>query len=436
MMAPMAATPARSQDHVDVVIVGAGLAGLTCAVSLCEAGLSVAVLEASDGVGGRVRTDVVDGFLLDRGFQVLLTAYPMAKQMLDLAALDLRPFLPGARIRHGGRFHDVADPVRRPLSILSTVRAPVGSVADKVRLGLMARRAVSEPVEAVWSHPERSTREHLRAIGLGQGAVDRFFKPLFGGIFLDRSLQVSSRMFEHVFQMLAMGDSAVPAKGMQSIPDQLAARLPAGTIRLRARVGAVEPGAVTLLDAGRVTAKAVVVATEGPQAEKLLAPALPGGSGLGSPVVSSPVSCVYFAADRAPVDAPVIVLDAEGDAGPVSNLAVMSRVSAAYAPPGAHLISCAVLGSHTHAEDERLEAACRAQLGSWFGAGEVATWRHLRTYHIAHAQPRLLSLSPHERPVQVAAGLFVTGDHRDQASIQGALASGHRCATAVMASLS
>lgn len=426
----------RGADPVaDVVVVGAGLAGLACAGAVSAAGRSVVVLEASDGVGGRVRTDVVDGFLLDRGFQVLLTAYPMARQLLDLDALDLRPFLPGARIRHGGRFHTVADPIRRPLSLPSTAIAPIGSVADKVRLGLMSRRAARQPVEAVWSHPEQPTREHLRAAGMSTTVIDRFFEPLFGGIFLDRSLQASSRMFEHVFQMLTMGDSAVPASGMQAIPDQLAARLPTGSIRLRSRVGAVAPGLVTLLDAGQLRARAVVVATEGPQAEKLLAAALPDGTGLGGPVASSPVSCVYFAADRAPVDEPVIVLDAEGASGPVTNLAVMSRVSAAYAPPGRHLIACQVLGSHTHADDDALQAACRAQLAGWFGDATVAGWHHLRSYHIAHAQPRLASLSPHQRPVQLADGLFVAGDHRDQASIQGALASGHRCATAVLASL-
>jgi phytoene dehydrogenase-like protein len=433
----------RGQFDVDVVIVGAGLAGLACAVALTKAGRSVQVVEASDGVGGRVRTDVVDGFLLDRGFQVLLTAYPAAKELLDYAKLDLRPFVPGARVRAGGRFHDIADPIRRPLSAIGTATAPIGSLADKARIAKMRLGASRSTPESAWTVKDQTTRDRLRADGFSSTVIDRFFQPLYAGIFLDPTLSTSSRMFAYVFHMLATGDNAVPAKGMSAIPEQLAAMLPPGTIRLRARVGAVSPGRVTLIDAATVTARVVVVATEGPHAAKLLADMSRSTTNSQSATTalsdlatdSNPVSCVYFAAPTAPVDQAVIVLNGEPGTGPVNNLAVMSKVSAAYAPPGHHLVAATVLGSHTSSEDADLEKAVRSQMATWFGGARVDRWDHLRTYHIPHAQPKLENLSPPERSVTVAPGLFVTGDHRDQASIQGALASGQRCATAVLASL-
>jgi phytoene dehydrogenase-like protein len=419
----------KRADSAEVVIVGAGLAGLACAKTLAEAGIEAVVVEASDGVGGRVRTDVVDGFLLDRGFQVLLRAYPAAQELLDLDALDLCAFVPGAQVWDGSSMSVVSDPIRRPLSLISTVTAPIGSLTDKVRIARLRAHAAGSP-DAAWKRPESSTREYLRAYGFSDKVVDRFFRPLYGGIFLDASLQTSSRMFEYIFAMLASGDSCVPAKGMQAIPDQLAARLPSGSIRLRTRVTDVRADGVTLQDGTTIRTRATVVATDGPGASALLAPT--GGI---ATVTSNPVSCVYFAAGRSPVDQPIIVLNGAGDGGPVNNLAVMSKVSAAYAPPGQQLIAAAVLGHQvaTPAADAALQEAVRAQLGGWFGTAAVKDWRHVRTVHVDNAQPKLTSLVPHERPVTVNAGVFVAGDHRDQASIQGALSSGRRCAQAVLA---
>ena len=419
----------------DVLIIGAGLAGLACAVHLTEAGRRVTILEAGDGVGGRVRTDVVDGFVLDRGFQVLLTAYPEAKSILDYKALDLRPFAPGALIQIGAKRAKVVDPVRQFTSILSTAKAPIGTVLDKVRVALLRRELGRLDLSALWERPDITTLQYLREQKFSAQMIDRFFRPLFGGIFLDRDLLTSSRMFEFVMRMLADGENAIPAIGMQAIPNQLAARLPAGTIRLGCRVGAVADHAVTLLDLGTVEAKTIVIATEGSQAAKLLGDSTASGApGVADPG-SVPVSCVYFAAEQAPIDQPFIVLNGDGAAaGPVNNLCVPSLVSAAYAPRGRHLVSASVLGSHRAPDNASLEAAVTAQLKGWFG-DQVTSWDHLRTYHVPHAQPRQAppALSHIERSVRVRTGVYVCGDHRDQASIQGALTSGRRAAEAVLA---
>jgi phytoene dehydrogenase-like protein len=417
-------------DRLDggVYVVGAGLAGLRCARRLHDRGVEVTVLEAGDGVGGRVRTDRVEDFLLDRGFQVLLTAYPEAADALDYGRLELCPFYPGALVRTGGRFVTVADPFRRPWDGLRTVLAPVGGLGDKLKVAGLRRQVVDGSLEELFARPETTTREALAARGLSDTIVDRFFRPLFGGVLLDRELGTSSRMFEFVYRMFALGDVALPARGMGAIPEQLAGGLPPDRVRLGRRVTAVGDGGVTLADGERLPARAVVVATDGPTASELLGgePAAPG---------SVAASCLYFAADRAPVDEPVIVLDGDGQ-GPVNNLCVPSAVAPTYAPPGAALISAAVVERPGLPRGQDLEAAVLGQLADWFGSGVVA-WRHLKTYHIPHAQPAQPpgTLDPPERPVRLRPGLYVCGDHRDNASINGALASGRRTAEVVLEDL-
>src|SRR5215218_2776081 len=250
-----------------VYVVGAGLAGLRCARRLHEKGVAATVLEASDGVGGRVRTDRVEDFLLDRGFQVLLTAYPEAADALDYGRLELHPFYPGAGVR--------------------TVLAPVGGLGDKLKVASLRRQVVAGSLEELFARPETTTREALAAHGLSDTIVDRFFRPLFGGILLDRELGTSSRMFEFVYRMLALGDVSLPARGMGAITEQLAGGLPADRVRLGRRVTAVGDGSVLLADGERLPARAVVVATDGPTASGLLG---------GEPPAPASVAarCLYF----------------------------------------------------------------------------------------------------------------------------------------------
>lgn len=425
-----------TSDSPDVIVVGAGLAGLACAIHLTNAGRSVTVLEASDGVGGRVRSDVVDGFVIDRGFQVLLTAYPEAQAMLDYKALDLRSFAPGALVQIGSERVRVGDPFRDPKSIVASVRAPIGSMVDKARIGLLRLRGGRGSLAELWERPETSTAERLRSLGFSDDVVAHFFRPLFTGIQLDPTLGTSSKMFDFVFRMLSEGDNAVPARGMQAISDQLAARLPVGSIRLGTRVASVEAGSVTLVDAAVHRAGAVVVATEGPQATKLLGGRIPD-------VGSNSVVALSYACDAAPIDEPILVLNGNGvDAskaggGPVNNVCVSSLVSPLYAPPGRHLVSASIIaarpsGVERDAWHRELDTAARAQLRGWFGS-QVDGWTALPVSEIHHAQPSQPTLTPFERSVKVADGLFVCGDHRDQASIHGALVSGRRAAEAILA---
>src|SRR5262245_20653412 len=412
-----------------VLIVGAGLAGLACARRLREVGISFQILEAADGVGGRVRTDTLDGFRLDRGFQFLLTAYPEAQRSLDYAALDLRAFSPGVLLRYRGRFHRLVDPRRSPLDGLKALANPIGTFADKWRLWSLERKVRAGKVEDQFSRPEGLTLDFLRWGGrFSDAMIDRFFRPFCGTLFLERDLVTSSRLFRFLFRIFAEGAMTLPALGMATIPTQIAAGLPAGSVRLKTPVQAVENGRV-VLDCGDVlAARAVVVATDGPTAARLL------GSGIPDPG-SRAVTCLYFAATESPLKKPILALNGEST-GPVNHLAVMSDVAPGYAPPGQALVSASVLGDPPE-DDASLERAVREQLTTWFGPA-VQAWRHLRTYRIRHALPDQTApaLDVPERPVKLAAGLHVGGDHRENATIDGAFASGFRAAQAVAEDLS
>lgn len=216
----------------DVLIVGAGLSGLCCARQLRQQGVRCLVLEASSGVGGRIRTDIVDGFRLDRGFQVFLTSYPEAKAILDYQALDLKPFLPGALIRYDGRFHEMTDPWRRPSSAIRSLFSPIGSITDKFRIARFRSRLLRGSIYDRFRDPETTSLQALQDAGFSPSIIERFFRPFLGGIFLDSELRTSSRMLNFVFRMFSLGKACLPAEGMEAIPRQLAAALSPDSIRL------------------------------------------------------------------------------------------------------------------------------------------------------------------------------------------------------------
>jgi phytoene dehydrogenase-like protein len=407
----------------DVLIVGGGLAGLCCARRLCGAGVTCRVLEASDAVGGRARTDRMDGFLLDRGFQVLLTAYPEAQQVLDYGALDLHPFEAGALVRCGGRFQRLVDPWRRPKHLLATAFSSVGTLGDKLRIAGLRRRVGRLTLEELYEQPEQTTAERLRDEGFSTKIIERFFRPFLGGVFLDRDLETSSRLFTFVFRMFASGDAVLPSQGMGAMAQQLAERLPPGTVCTNSAVERLEEHRVRLADGRQLSGRGIVVATESRTASRLL--------GELQPPAARSVTCLYFAAERPPVDEPILVLNGEGQ-GLVNNLCVPSLVAPTYAPPGAALISATVLGIPA-IDDQQLESSVRQELQQWFG-NQVQTWRHLRTYRIPFALPVQTppALAPVAKSPRRQDGLWICGDYLDTASIQGAMVSGRRAADDVL----
>jgi phytoene dehydrogenase-like protein len=409
-----------------VIIVGAGLAGLCCARVLHRADVPFLILEASDGVSGRVRTDNVEGFLLDRGFQVFQTAYPEARRVLDYSTLNLKPFYPGALVYFGGRLHRVGDPLRQPQHFFSTLFSPIGTLADKLRVARLRWRVSQGSIEDLFRRPETSTLAALKAQGFSESMIESFFRPFFSTVFFDRELASSSRMFEFVFRMLAAGDTALPAGGIGAIPTQLAAALPEGSIRTDAPVTRVEEGKVVLASGEEVPARAVVLATDGSETVRHL-----GGE---KPFATVDCCCLYFAAAKPPVAEPILVLDGE-NTGPVTNLAVVSNVAPSYAPPGQALIQATVVGN-PEISDQDLEAQSRAQLTRWFGP-EVGGWRLLRIYRISKALPDQTPPTPDplSQPVYLSPWLFVCGEYQSLSSIHWAMVSGRRAGEAVVREL-
>ena len=408
----------------DVIVVGAGVSGLLAALELQRRGLSVEVVEAADDIGGRVRTDEVAGFLLDRGFQVLLTAYPEARRCLNFDALELRDFEPGAIVRHNGRFHTISDPIRRPRKILPSAFAPIGTFNDKLLIARLRGQLLEAEIDEVLSAPEVPTITALREYGFSDKIIKRFFRPFLSGIFLDPELATSSRMFRFIYRMFAQGTAAIPNRGMQAIPRQLASHLAPDCIRLNAAVQHVWSGGVKLQSGEKLFAGAVVVACDPIHAARLLPHA-------GIRTAMRGVRCLYFAAADPPIGDRYLVLNGDGE-GPINNLCVPSMIAPGYAPHGCHLVSVTVL--HASLSEDHLIHDVREQLIHWFGE-QVNGWEYLRSYHIEQAVPdqSLEHGGVAMSAVRADSGLYFCGDHCGTASLNGAMLAGRRAADAVCA---
>jgi phytoene dehydrogenase-like protein len=420
----------------DCIVVGAGLAGLACAKVLHAAGRRVVVVEAADRVGGRVATDEVEGFRIDRGFQVYNDAYPEGRRQLDLESLRLGRFEAGALVAEGTRLRRVADPWRQPWAAVASLLGGTVGLADAVRTAWLRHDAVAAvrrgrldpggPAAAT----ERTTAEELGARGFTPAFIRRFFVPFFGGVFLERSLDTAAPVFLFDFAMFALGRACLPAGGMAAIPAQLAAGLSEGSIRLATPVRVVAPGVVDLVSGERLTARDVVMATDRGAAAALL-PAEYRDAWADRR--DKATRLIAFAAEHSPLASPTLVVNA-AEAGPIDNLTVPSDVAAGYAPPGATLVTVSVrAGCGSSAADAGLTDAIRDQAAGWFGP-QARRWRELATVDVRHALPDESPTARRLRPAspRLTDGLVVCGDHCTSASINGALASGRAAAEAVL----
>ncbi len=402
-------------SRAEVVVVGAGLAGLSAATRLADAGRDVHVVDAAGHAGGRLATDRVDGFLVDRGFQVLNTGYPRVAD-LDLAALDLGWFWTGAIVRVDGRAHRVVDPRRHPTAALDTVRAPIGALPRKAAIAAFSARAGYEPVRRLLSARERTAEESLRAAGVGEQALERFFRPFLAGVLLEADLETSSRYLDLVWRSFVRGRVGLPAAGMQSVGEQLAGRL--ATDRLHLRTGVTEVSGRSVRTAeGATTADAVVVATD-PDTAGALVPGMRASA-------PRQVTTHLHVLPASPWPDPLIVLGAPG--GQLVNTVVVTDAQPAYSPDGRALVASSTLAVTT-------ERQVREEVARAHGVS-TAELAHLTSVTVTGAQPAATPPLQHRQPVDLGGGLFVCGDHRDTPSIQGAMASGARTARAVLRAL-
>ncbi len=415
-----------------IVIIGGGVAGLAAAMRLHEAGRDFVLLEATDRVGGRVKTDVIDGFLIDRGFQVLLTAYPACQRLLDYGKLDLHPFEPGSLIRIGGRFRKLGDPWRRPGSIPAAALNPVGSIADKLRLAKLRQRSLAGSLEELYQRPQTTTLTRLRNDGFSERIIDQFFRPFLGGVYLDESLATPSRMLEFVFRMFAIGDVCLPAGGIGAIPRQMVSRLPPASVQTNRTVTGIEAGEFghfVHLDGESIEASAIILATESDAAARLLH----------RPATATPWSTTVnlcYAADRPPRQNRFLILRGD-EPGPIQTACVPSSVAPTYAPAGQTLVSVS-LGPDAEVVDGTNDGSfvdpVVEQLRHWFGP-DVDSWRLLQVNRVAYGLPRL-TLDPVVRDAAdpEISRLFHSGDRHQSPSLQGAMDSGLRAAEAALAS--
>lgn len=369
-------------------------------------------------------TDQVDGFLLDRGFQVLLDSYPEARRQLDFAALDLRPFAPGALVRRDGSVGRVADPWRDLVGATRSLWSGAFTPADAWRI-LRLRADAIRALEGEVGGDGQTTAHALQDRGFSERAMDAFFRPFFGGVFLDTRLAAPARWFEFLFGMFATGSATLPAQGMGAIPRQLVEQLPAGTVRTNAKVRTLRAGRVELASGEVLSARAVMLATDARHANVLV----PGNR---SPQWASCVT-LYFSAMTPPIDAPILLLNGERTPGPVNHVCVPSLVSPTYAPPGKHLVAATVVGEPT-GDDASLEREVRAQLARWFGAGAVHSWHTLRITRVPCSLPKQFpSAGAASTAVRLDDGLYACGDYLETPSINGALRSGRRAAETLLA---
>ncbi|WP_371671989.1 FAD-dependent oxidoreductase [Streptomyces sp. NBC_00289] len=430
--------------QADVVVVGAGVAGLSAAHRLTSAGVRTVVLDAAPWVGGRMTTEKVDGFRLDRIGQLLSTAYPELGRTPGLDALVLRPFAPGVLLHADGRHHRAGAPAntggargalhavralasaprsapRGPSAPRVRAGAPLGTPVDQARLGAALTRIAGTPVERLLARPELPAGQALAARGAPARTVDGFLRPLLAALLCDPELTTSSRCADLALHAFARGRLCVPEGGAEALPELLGQGLPPDTVHTGVRVTAVSTTSVTTAEHGEIQCRAVLVATDARAAADLL-------PGLRVPDFH-PVTVVHHTTNEPPATGAFLLLDADRG-GPVAHTAVVSEVDPSRAPAGRTLVSSTVLGP----PPPDVDTAVRSHLSRLYGT-PTASWETLAVHHTAEAVPAMRPPHDLRRPVRLLAGLYVCGDHRDTSTVQGALHSGHRAASAILTDL-
>ena len=412
-------------NQPDVLVIGAGIAGLTAAKLLKEAGKTVKLIEASNSIGGRVKTDLYQGYLLDHGFQVLLTEYPEAKKLLNYNQLHLKAFDPGAIILNQKGITEIGDPLRKPSTLVQTLISPVGSIFDKLKMLGLKLKLAGTSIEQIFEKKEITTWQYLKQVGFSEKMLNQFFKPFMTGIFLENELTTSSRMFEFVFKMFSEGDTAIPAKGMAEIPKQLANSLLKEDILFNEKIIGIDNNRVQTENGNWYSAKKILIATN--------PPGIPAPFKIYNTNMRQ-VTNIYFTADKAPVNKPIIVLNASVNKL-VNNIAVLDQVSSAYAPEGKSLISVSIIGSKFTGYEVDLPALVLAEIKQWYP--EAIDWEYLKTYNIPHALP----LAEHvidttdKATIRLTDESFICGDYLLNGSINAAMKSGRLAVEAILSCL-
>lgn len=406
--------------NTNVIIIGGGLSGLTAARQLQANNIDFLILEASDRIGGRIKTDVIDDYRLDHGFQVFLTAYPEAKRWLDYKKLDLQNFLPGALLLHPDGSKDrIGDPLRDFSSLFPTVFSNAGNMGDKFRILKLKNRLSKLSISDIFQQEEIPTKVALaKEYGFSTKMIDRFFSPFFAGIFLENELTTSRRMFDFVFKMFGEGETSVPNLGMEEIPKQLAASLSQDAIKTNTPVDKIEGQSVFLADGSSFSAPNIIIATEATGLVKEIAEIKR---------TFQSTTHLHFIANNNPIDKPLIALNTNPQRL-ANNICTINRVAKGYGPSDKSLISISIVGTNNRSTSE-LEKAIKKELEVSFGKA-TQSWKLLHCRKIVYALPNQKNVQ-HKvaaKDYKIRNGLYACGDYQSNGSINAAMRAGRTAA--------
>ena len=407
------------QKSPSIHIIGGGISGLIAARVLEEHGLSATIIEATDRLGGRVKTDVVDGYNLDHGFQVLLTAYPAAKKYLDFDALALQEFLPGSAIFKNGKQKIIGDPLRNLSLLLPTLVSGIGTVNDKLKILALNRRLKKKSIQNIFAEKEQTTISYLENIGFSEAIITDFFIPFFSGIFLENKLETSSRMFEFVYKMFGEGNAALPKDGIQAIPKQLFEKLKNTTCVFNTKVKSVENGSIILESGEIIKSNFTIIATQ--------------ASGLVSNLKNQATlwkSCdtLYFEVTKREIRKPLIGLIAAPNAL-INNIFYHTSLQTS-ATALKELLSVTVI-DRQNLTNKQLVAKVQKELKELCN---IDSCTFIKQYNIPMALPKLQDIQYEMLPseTRLTEAIFLAGDTQLNGSLNAAMIAGERAALEVI----
>ena len=407
------------QKSPSIHIIGGGISGLIAARVLEEYGLSATIIEATDRLGGRVKTDVVDGYSLDHGFQVLLTAYPAAKKYLDFDALALQEFLPGSAIFKNGKQKIIGDPLRNLSLLLPTLFSGIGTVNDKLKILALNRRLKKKSIQNIFAEKEQTTHAYLENIGFSEAIITNFFTPFFSGIFLENKLDTSSRMFEFVYKMFGEGNAALPKDGIQAIPKQLFEKLKSTTYVFNTKVKSVENGSIKLESGETLKSNFTIIATQ--------------ASGLVSNLKKQATlwkSCdtLYFEVAKREIKKPLIGLIAMHNAL-INNIFYHTSLQTS-ATATKELLSVTVI-DRQNLTNKQLVTGVQKELKELCN---IDSCTFIKQYNIPMALPNLQDIQYEMLPseTRLTETIFLAGDTQLNGSLNAAMIAGERAALEVI----
>ena len=411
-----------------VIIIGGGLAGLTCAKVLHQAGVEFQLLEAGATTGGRVATTVTpDGYLLDHGFQVLLNNYPAIHRHVNLEKLSPGYFDSGAILVNGENHSRVWHALRHPSKIWESAIGKYATWSDKFLLGKLAAELILASPEKLLEQDRLriSTRAFLEKRGFSPFIIESFFRPFFGGVLIDNDLTTSSSLFQYYFQKFILGETLLPARGIQEIPRQLTSHLPEASLRLNTVVANLTKNVVRLQNGEKITADQIVLATTAPEAARLLERTPP-------PPPRSLAACYYHSSE--PLYSEKLLVLPAGKDRLVRHFCQVTNIAPTLAPLGRHLLSAAVL-QRDQIDDATLLTRALAEIAEVFPAARTLL-TPLHVIDVPYAVPAQPPRYTLQRTITSnSPNLFLAGDYTQHGSIQGAMESGERAAHDVLKAL-